>query len=62
MRLAIALAALAAQAGCRVTTGLQVSHAAGAPPPSVVAHANGAGVTTSGLDPAGPAPLRSQAH
>jgi hypothetical protein len=60
--LAVVLAALGAQGGCRVTTGLQVSHAASTTPAAAVAHANGAGVTTSGLDPAGPAPPHSQAH
>jgi hypothetical protein len=52
--LAVALVALGAQGGCRVTTGLQVSHSASAAPPAAVAHANGSGVTTSGLDASGP--------
>jgi hypothetical protein len=60
--LAVAFAALAGEGGCRVTTGLQVSHSASATPPPVIAHANGSGVTTSGLDPAGPAPPHSQVH
>jgi hypothetical protein len=60
--LAIAFAALAAHGGCRVTTGLQLSQAGSTTPPAAVSHANGSGVTTSGLDPAGPAPVHSQAH
>jgi hypothetical protein len=56
--LAVALAALGAQGGCRVTTSLQVPHAARPAPPAAAAHPNGSGVTTSGLDPSGPAPPR----
>jgi hypothetical protein len=54
---AVALAALGAQGGCRVATSLQVTHAARATPPPA-AHPNGSGVTTSGLDPSGPTPPR----
>jgi hypothetical protein len=60
--LAVSLAALCAQGGCRVTTGFQVSHSASATPSSAVAHASGSGVSTSGLDAAGPAPQHSQVH
>jgi hypothetical protein len=60
--LAMALAAPVAQGGCRVTTGLHVSRSASTTPAAAVAHANGSGVSTSGLDPAGPAPAHSQFH
>jgi hypothetical protein len=60
--LAIALTALGSHGGCRVTTAFHASPSAGATPPAAVVHANGSGVTTSGLDPAGPAPSHSQVH
>jgi hypothetical protein len=60
--LAIAVAALGAHGGCQVTTGFHASHAGGATPSAAVAHANGSGATTSGLDPAGPAPRHSQVY